>query len=50
MDTAWRENGTCPASQLALTSPWLTSRSRTWQRDGSPMADHSSSPPWAGTG
>ena len=42
-ETAWRENCTRPASQLALTSPWLTRRSRTWRRDGSPMADHSSS-------
>src|SRR5215475_11397126 len=30
-----RENGTRPASQLALTAPLLTSRSRTRRRDGS---------------
>ncbi len=43
LETAWREKDTRPASQLALTSPLLTRRSSTRRRDGSAMADHSSS-------
>ena len=41
--TAWRLNGTFCARELAVASPPSTSRSRTRRRDGSAIADHSSS-------
>src|SRR5690242_17845513 len=42
--TAWRVNGTSWASELAVAAPPCTSRSRTRRRDGSAIADQSSSP------